>query len=179
MNLSVIIPAYNEAGTIREVIRRVKAQSAPGFTIQIIVVDDGSEDGTADRIEGESVVLLRHRRNRGKGAAIRTGLAHATGDVVIIQDADLEYDPGDYGRLIDLFGHGAHVVYGSRIQGGNPHSYRRYYYGGRLLTLFFNLLYRTRLTDVTTCYKAFRLELLRSVPLRHDGFEFCIEVTAH
>ena len=190
MRLSVIIPAYNEAATIGEVIGRVRGAQRPGLDIEILVVDDASTDGTASRVEKEAAAggpaasggalkLIRHATNMGKGAAIRTALACATGDHVIIQDADLEYDPADYGPILEALGRdGVPVVYGSRILGDNPHSYWRYYYGGRLLTLCFNWLYGRRLTDLTTGYKAFRLETLRSIPLSCRGFEFCPEVTA-
>jgi glycosyltransferase involved in cell wall biosynthesis len=124
------------------------------------------------------VTLLRHAANRGKGAAIRTALPRVGGDAVIVQDADLEYDPVDLARIAGRLGAGDRVVYGSRIMGRNPHSYRRYYWGGRLLTAAFNLLYGTRLTDVTTCYKGFARQAIDAVPLRSRRFEFCIEVTA-
>lgn len=180
MKLTVIIPVYNEASTIEEVIRRVRSVSRPGMEIEIVAVDDASTDGTLAILESvEQITLLRHPANRGKGAAIRTGLSAATGDAVIIQDADLEYDPQDYRSILAPMEEGnADVVYGSRILGGNPHSYLRFYYGGRLLTLIFNLLFSTRLTDLTTCYKAFRRERIESLDLRCTRFEFCPEVTA-
>lgn len=182
MKLSVIIPIYNEASTIRQVLSAVRAVAQPGLTLELIAVDDASTDGSGDRLRedgGPDLLVLTHPRNLGKGAAIRTGLAKAEGDAVIIQDADLEYDPRDFIPIVDLMRRdGAAAVYGSRILGSNPHSYLRYYYGGRLLTLFFNLLYGVRLTDLTTCYKAFRRDVVQSLPLRCDRFEFCPEVTA-
>lgn len=182
MKLSAIIPAYNEASTIEEILKRVAAVAGSGVEIEMVVVDDASTDGTREVLRSldlPGLRVLRHESNQGKGAAIRTGLGAATGEVVIIQDADLEYDPEDYRAILaPMKEHGAPVVYGSRILGRNPHSYLRYYYGGRLLTRVFNVLFRTRLTDLNTCYKAFRREVLASIPLRGDGFEFCTEVTA-
>jgi len=186
VKLSVLIPVFNEAATLPEILRRVSLASRPGLQLEIIVVDDGSTDGTAailselretGGLDG-GLILLRHAANQGKGAAIRTALAAASGDAVIVQDADLEYEPGDYHRIVAAMTGDAPVVYGSRILGNNPHSYLRYYYGGRALTVVFNLLYGTRLTDLTTCYKAFRRETIRSLPLTSRGFEFCPEVTA-
>jgi glycosyltransferase involved in cell wall biosynthesis len=180
VKLSVIVPAYDEAGTIADVVRRVRAQEKDGLSIEVIVVDDGSADGTSLAVAAivPPVTLLRHPGNRGKGAAIRTALDRATGDAVIVQDADLEYDPADLSRIASRLGAGERVVYGSRIMGNNPHSYLRYYWGGRLLTGAFNLLYGTRLTDVTTCYKGFARDAILAADLRSSRFEFCIEVTA-
>jgi glycosyltransferase involved in cell wall biosynthesis len=180
LKLTVIIPVYNEARTIGEVIRRVRSAAIAGVETEIVVVDDASSDATLAILEGiEGLTIRRHPVNRGKGASIRTGLSAATGDAVIIQDADLEYDPCDYEAILrPILNGGAEAVYGSRILGRNPHSYLRYYYGGRLLTVLFNLLYATRLTDLTTCYKAFRRETIASLDLRCARFEFCPEVTA-
>jgi len=180
VKLSVIVPAYDEAGTIADVVRRVRAQEKDGLSLEVIVVDDGSTDGTSLAVAAivPPVTLLRHPGNRGKGAAIRTALDRATGDAVIVQDADLEYDPADLSRIAGRLGAGERVVYGSRIMGNNPHSYLRYYWGGRLLTGAFNLLYGTRLTDVTTCYKGFARDAILAADLRSSRFEFCIEVTA-
>lgn len=189
MKLSVIIPAYNEAATIGELLDLVleagcgqAGDGGAGFNLEILVVDDASTDDTARIVTQKAdaeIRLIRHPVNRGKGAAIRTALAAATGEVVIIQDADLEYDPADYQAIIGLMMKtGAPVVYGSRILGKNPKSYARFYWGGRFLSVLFNLLYGTRLTDLTTCYKAFRGETIRTIPLTCTGFEFCPEVTA-
>jgi len=182
LRLSVVIPVYNEQDTIEEVLRRVRAAAEPGRPIEIIVVDDASTDDTPaglERSAAPDMVVMRHASNRGKGAAVRTALGAVTGDVVIVQDADLEYDPQDFRALVQPIERGeAEVVYGSRIMGRNPHSYLRYYYGGRLLTLIFNLLYGVRLTDLTTCYKAFARETLLALPLTCERFEFCPEVTA-
>jgi len=182
VRLSVIIPVYNEAGTISQLLARVAAQGSGAMQIEVIAVDDASTDGTSTLLQAarsDGVQVIRHPARRGKGAAIRAGLPRATGDLVIIQDADLEYDPADYGRLVAAaLDHGAPVVYGSRILGSNRSSYLRYYYGGRLVTWVFNALYGGRLTDLTTCYKLFRRDVLASLPLRCEGFEFCPEVTA-
>ncbi len=180
MRLSVLVPTYNEARTLAEVIRRVRDRAPAGVDLEVIVIDDGSVDATAAVAEScdPPVVLLRHDRNRGKGAALRTGLARAGGDVVIVQDADLEYDPADWAPILSRIASGARVVYGSRILGGNPRSYRRYDWGGRFLTFVFNALYRTRLTDITTCSKAFVRDAIAGVPLTCDRFEFCVEITA-
>jgi len=184
MQASVIIPICNEEATLAEALRRVAAAGVH----QIVAVDDGSTDGTPRILEQfaeleqhgrPQLSLLRHECNLGKGAAIRTALADVTGDVVIIQDADLEYDPSDYPKLLEPIESGrADVVYGSRILGGNSASYRRYYWGGRMLSLFTSALFGHRITDQHTCYKALRTELLRLLELRESGFGFCAEVTA-
>jgi glycosyltransferase involved in cell wall biosynthesis len=181
LKLSVVIPVYNEERTVEALVRAVRAAAGPDLQIEIIAVDDASTDGTAAALEslaGPDLLLLTHPANRGKGAALRTAFARATGEAVLVQDADLEYDPADYPRLLEPLRAGAPVVYGSRILGGNARSYHRYYYGGRLLTWIFNVLYGGRLTDLTTCYKAFRTGTLRSLPLTCTRFEFCPEVTA-
>jgi dolichol-phosphate mannosyltransferase len=181
MKLSLLIPVYNEQATVAELISRVLA--AP-YDKEIIVVDDASSDATP-RILSElravhpEVRLLRHESNRGKGAAIRTALQAATGEVILVQDADLEYDPADYPELLGpVLEQGAPVVYGSRILGGGKASYLRYYLGGRLVSFATNLLFGTKLTDVPTGYKAFRADVLRSLVLKEDRFGFCYEATA-
>lgn len=182
--VSVVIPVFNEAETVAHVIDRVAAVPLPGFEREIIVVDDGSTDATADALRAVTqrwsglVSAVRHDENRGKGAAIRTALQQVTGDVVITQDADLEYDPGEYPRLLALFEDPAVlVVYGSRNLRQNPRSSWRFYWGGRLLSWVANLLYGSSLTDEATGYKVFRADLLRSLKLECDGFAFCPEVT--
>ncbi len=181
--LSVIIPVYNEVGTIDELLRRVLAAPYPKL---VIVVDDGSTDGTAEaleRWEGHSqIVLLQHSRNRGKGAAIRTGLDHAEGCYTIVQDADLEYDPNDYPAVIEPLLNGeAEVVYGSRYlrpPDGPPRRWSLSRCGVSALNLCARLLYGARLTDEATCYKAFPTAMLRAMDLECERFEFCPEVTA-
>jgi len=180
-NLSVIVPTYNEARTIERLIDRVLGSPVVS---EIVIVDDGSTDATAEVLarlaQRSKIKVASHERNRGKGAAIRTGIGHVTGDLVIIQDADLEYDPGDYEAIVRQFEDPAvSVVYGSRrLLKSNPMSSLSFFMGGVSLTWITNLLYGTGITDEPTCYKAFRTELLKSLPLRCEGFEFCPEVTA-
>lgn len=182
MKLSVIIPVYNEAATLEEIIRRVRATE---LVHQIVVVDDGSSDHSASILarlknDGEpSLTILSHEHNKGKGAAMRTGLSAVTGDLVLVQDADLEYDPADYPALLAPFENpDTEVVYGSRNLKRNPKSTFAFYWGGRILSWITNLLYGTRITDEATGYKVIKTELLRDIGLETDGFEFCPEVTA-
>jgi glycosyltransferase involved in cell wall biosynthesis len=178
--LTVIVPAFNEEATIRRVVERV---GEVPFSLQLIVVDDCSTDGTASLVEGlPGVELLRHARNRGKGAALRTGFAQARGRVVVVQDADLEYDPVDIPGLVQpiLDGH-ADVVYGSRLIGGRPQRVHLFWHkvGNKTLSLVTNVLYNTTLTDMETGYKAFTLEVLRAIePLRESDFRIEPELTA-
>jgi glycosyltransferase involved in cell wall biosynthesis len=180
--LSVVVPAYNEVATIDEIVRRIEA--AP-FVKQIIVVDDGSTDGTRERVraltaEGR-VVGLHHHLNRGKGAAVRTGLAHIEGELVIIQDADLEYSPSDYEKLLAPLLEGkADVVYGSRFAGGEPHRAMYFWHavGNAALTLLSNALNDVNLTDMECGYKAFTREVAQTLSLQEDGFGFEPELTA-
>lgn len=181
MKLSIVIPVFNEVGTVDEIIRRVKA--AP-FEKEIIVVDDCSTDGTVqllrkiDAIQ-DNVKVYYHDRNRGKGAALRTGFTAVQGDVVIIQDADLEYDPREYPNLLEPILDGrADVVYGSRFLGG-PHRvlFFWHYVGNKFLTLLSNTLSNLNLTDMETCYKAFRKEVLKDLSLKSDRFGFEPEFT--
>ncbi|HEY3117907.1 MAG TPA: glycosyltransferase [Chloroflexota bacterium] len=179
MKLSVVIPCYNERHTIRAVVRAVRA--AP-FDTEIIVVDDGSTDGTRDLLKSmeEDVVVILQERNQGKGAALRRGFAEATGDIVIVQDADLEYDPSDYPRLIQPITDGyADVVFGSRFQGG-PHRVHLFWHeiANRSLTLLSNLTTGLNLTDMETGYKVFKREVIQSIPLYSQRFGFEPEITA-
>ena len=177
VRVSIIIPAYNERETIAEALRRVRA--VPCET-EIIVVDDASTDGTREILEGEAgILLIRHTDNQGKGTAIRSALRVATGDVIVVQDADLEYAPADIPQLIEPIARGeARVVYGSRFLRGRPRMRPANYLCNRLLAAAANLLYGARITDEATCYKAFDGALLRSLPLTCRRFEFCPEVTA-
>ena len=180
MRLSVIIPIYNEKSTIEHI---VQAVAASPIETEIILVDDCSTDGTREllpALEGRVAQILYHEKNRGKGAAIRTGLAAATGDMVIIQDADLEYDPAEYPTLIaPILAGKADVVYGSRFTGQERRVlFFWHYLGNKSLTLFSNMLTNLNLTDMETCYKVFRTEVIRRVTLRCNRFGFEPEVTA-
>ncbi|HHT9125899.1 MAG TPA: glycosyltransferase family 2 protein [Candidatus Brocadiia bacterium] len=183
MKLSVIIPVYNEEHTIVEIINRVKAVN---INKEIIVVDDCSTDGTREILKSLSVSnnqikLYFHETNSGKGSAIRTALQHISGDIVIIQDADLEYDPQDYHNLIEpiINGKGL-VVYGSRMLSHNLSNYSHlsFLLGGLFLSWLTNILYKANITDEPTCYKAFRTDVIKDLNLKCKKFEFCPEVTA-
>jgi glycosyltransferase involved in cell wall biosynthesis len=178
--LSVVMPCYNERATIEEIIRRVLAVP---LRIELIVVDDGSTDGTREILAGLSrefpFTLILQPSNAGKGAALRRGFEVVTGDLVVIQDADLEYSPEEFPQLIELICQGrADVVYGSRFLGRHRVFLFTHYAGNRLLTLVTNVLYNTMLTDMETCYKVMRTEVLRSMTLRSDGFGIEPELTA-
>jgi 4-amino-4-deoxy-L-arabinose transferase-like glycosyltransferase len=179
--LSVIVPVYNEQATVHQLLTRLSA--GPYENKEIIVVDDGSSDGTAAVLEQwrdlPGLVLLRHERNSGKGCAIRTGLAHARGEITIIQDADLEYDPADMPALVEIIRRGeSDVVYGSRYLAGARLPWSKFRVAVTLLNWMVRILYGQRITDEATCYKAFRTQLLRDLDLRATRFEFCPEVTA-
>jgi len=180
--LTVLIPVYNEERTVEVLLQRVADGPYPDK--QIIVIDDGSTDATPrllERWHGRAgFLVLRHERNRGKGAAVRTGLAHAAGEVTIIQDADLEYDPADYPRLVEpIRCGGAEAVYGSRyLAPAGPLPWTRFRLGVAFFNLLVLLLYGRRLTDEATCYKALRTGLWRSLGLRAERFELCPEMTA-
>ena len=187
-DVSVVVPLYNESESLPELaawIDRVCREN--GLTYEVIMVDDGSSDNTYDVVRkyvelhpGEPVRLLRHERNRGKGRAIRTALEYVTGDYIIIQDGDLELEPNDIAVLLKvLVDDGYEVVYGSRfLDKRNEVLYRRFYWGGRLVSFVANLLYNQNITDEPTCYKLFRAEVMERIRLRCERFEFCPEVTA-
>lgn len=183
VHLSVIIPARNEAATLARVVERVIATGLAG---EVIVVDDGSDDDTEvvlraiSEAHPASIRILRHATPRGKGAATRTGLAACRGDIILVQDADLEYDPAEYPALLAPFADArVDAVYGSRNLRANPRSSFAYYWGGRGLSRAVNLLYGAALTDESTGFKLVRAPVMRSLGLRCDGFAFCAELTSH
>ena len=185
MKLSVVIPVYNEAGTLADLVARVMSVDV-GMERELVLVDDGSTDGSRGvleelRAQHPEWQFVLQDVNRGKGAALRAGFAAATGDIIVIQDADLEYDPTDYLAMIQpiLDGH-ADVVYGSRFLGGGPHRVVFYwhYVGNRLLTTLSNMLTDLNLTDMEVCYKMFRKEVLAAIDLKEDRFGFEVEITA-
>jgi glycosyltransferase involved in cell wall biosynthesis len=197
MKLSIIMPVYNEIGTITQILRRVRAVQLKvpvgygpddgtviEFEREVVVVDDGSTDGTREilrRLEGEpNLRLVLHERNQGKGAAVRTGLQHASGDMMLVQDADLEYDPRDYVALLQPIVEGrSQVVYGSRFRGGPTKAmFFWHMIGNRGLTLVTNVLYNTILFDMETCYKVFTREVAEQLNLRAPGWGFDPEITA-
>lgn len=188
--LSVVVPVFNERATLAAVVSRVEAAcAAAGIDAELVVVDDGSTDGTRGVLEELAAgwagnprrVVLLHERNRGKGAALRTGFARASGAIVLVQDADLEYDPAEYPRLIAPILDGrADVVYGSRFAGGETHRvlYFWHWVANRGLTLLSNMLTNLNLTDMEVCYKVFRREVLAGLVLKEDRFGFEPEITA-
>lgn len=180
--LSIIIPVFNEIRTIRAALHRVQHQEIPQWRKEIIVIDDGSNDGTSQEImrQGKDVRVIRHDQNYGQGKALRTGFAQAQGEVVVFHDADLEYDPGDWPQMIEVIERGmAPVVYGSRTKGATRRGYLHYVVGARFLTEVFNALWQSTLSDLYTGAKMFRRELVEGVMFREDGFAFQVELTSY
>ena len=179
--LSVIVPVFNERVTIAEILRRIRAAQVP-LELEVVVVDDGSSDGTGkvlQALQDSTVRVVSHAGNQGKGAAVRTGLAMVRGDVVLVQDADLEYDPDDWSKLLDPLLKGkAQVVYGSRFTGERKNMLPSHWMGNRFLTLVTNVLYRSTLSDMETCYKLFDRRVLEGITIESDRFEFEPEITA-
>jgi len=179
--LTVIVPVYNERATVAEIIRRARAAPVP-LLVDLVVVDDASNDGTDKVLQAlidSSVRVLTHEKNMGKGAAIRTALEHAHGDLLLIQDADLEYDPDDWPRLLEpLMKHKAAVVYGSRFTGERKNMLVLHWLGNRFLSLVTNILYSSTLSDMETCYKLFDRRVLEDMVLLSNRFDFEPEITA-
>lgn len=183
--ISVLIPVYNEVKFLEQLLEKVEKVDLCGLEKEIIIVDDGSSDGTRELLKTmESTKphkIYYHSQNMGKGAALRTAINYATGDIIVIQDADLEYDPKDYPELIQLIIEDkADVVYGTRLGSGKPVRAFNiwHYFGNKFLTLITNVLYNTTLTDMETCYKAFRADVIKSIQIRSNRFDFEPEITA-
>lgn len=181
--ISVLIPVFNEINTIKQILQKVNQTNFCDLEKEIILIDDFSTDGSREILQklGDDYKVFYHEKNQGKGAALRTGIEHATGDIVVIQDADLEYDPADYEPLLKLIlDDKADVVYGSRLSGGKPSRSFMFTHllGNKVLTLLTNVLYNTTLTDMETCYKAFKMEFIKDIKIKSDRFDFEPEITA-
>jgi len=182
MRLSVIIPVYNEVKTIEEIIKQIKNVRLKNIKKEIILVDDFSTDMTREKlkkVKGKNIKLFFHKMNFGKGMAVRTGIKHSRGDIIIIQDADLEYDPNDYPKLIEpIIEKKTNVVYGSRFLKKPTPRYKLYYIGNILLSILTNILYDTKITDMETCYKVFTKDVIKNIKLKAKRFDFEPEITA-
>jgi len=178
--LSILVPAFNEEKTIETILKNLQIQDfrKKGFEKEIIVIDDGSKDKTSDIISKFDVKLLKHDKNRGKGAAIKTGLKHCSGDYILIQDADLEYDPKDIPKLLKEVEMGYKVVYGSRFKGKIENMSKLHYFGNKFLSFVTRLLYKTDITDLESCYKLFQKDIIDSISLNSERFGFEPEITA-
>lgn len=181
--ITILIPVFNEVNTLKPILEKVEKANFCGLKKEIILIDDFSTDGTREILKefGGKYKILYHDKNMGKGAALRTGFEHVTGDIVVIQDADLEYDPADYEPMLKLILDGkADVVYGSRFLGGKPSNsfMLTHLLGNKLLTLITNVLYNTTLSDMETCYKAFKTEFIKGLEIKSDRFDFEPEITA-
>ena len=181
--ITILIPIFDEVNTLKTILQKVEDANFCGLEKEIILIDDFSTDGTREILAElkDKYKIYYHDKNMGKGAALRTGFEHVTGDITVIQDADLEYDPADYEPLIKLLvDDKADVAYGSRIFGGKPSSSFKFtqLLGNKVLTLMTNILYNTTLTDMETCYKAFKTEFIKDIKIRSDRFDFEPEITA-
>ncbi len=179
--ITILIPVYNEVSTLRQILEKVENADFCGLEKEIILIDDCSDDGTKEIYPSLPYKVLYHDVNQGKGASLRDGFKEATGDIIIIQDADLEYDPVDYKDLIKLILDGkADVAYGSRLNGGKPSRAFMFHHllGNKLLTFLTNVLYNTTLTDMETCYKAFRADFIKDIEIKSNRFDFEPEITA-
>lgn len=183
MKISIIIPVYNEEKTLEEILSRVAAADIPEeLEKEIVIIDDGSSDGTKNMLEGlgQQYKVIRHAKNQGKGKAIRTGLENISGDIVLIQDADLEYDPNDYQRLLaPILAKESLIVYGSRFLSQNHRPrYKVFYLGNKFLSVLFSFLYQHKISDIETGYKVFAVEVLEGISLRSNSFSFEPEITS-
>ena len=182
MKLSIIIPVYNEESTIEKLLNKVRCVNTPDIEKEIIIINDASTDQTSEILKKQKdLKIIHHQKNQGKGAAFKTGLKYCSGDIVVVQDADLEYDPQDIKLCVEPILKGqAQVVYGSRElnKKNKAHSSFMFFLGGRLVTMVTNLLYSSHLTDEPTCYKCFETKLLKSININGKGFEWEPEITA-